>query len=150
MNHPSSPRAPKYPEQRDEIAKIMSRLRISNWEDLAARIPAWDRETVRKAAQGSQKASRQFMAALRDLLSFAQERKYTSGQTPSGMADAQRFGMLLTEEEREGLLYMVRDKTDEEIIQQINKALTDKALKKTARFAAVRLWTEVLERRAED
>jgi len=58
--------------------------------------------------------------------------------------------MPLTEEEREGLLYMVRDKTDEEIIQQITKTLTDTTLKKRARFAAVRLWTEVLEDRAKD
>ena len=64
-----------------------------------------------------------------------------------GTLDVQRIGMLLTEEEREGLLYMVREKTDEEIIQQIEETLKDKSISKSTRFSSARLWLEVLEKR---
>jgi len=57
--------------------------------------------------------------------------------------------MLLTEEEREGPLYIVREKTDEEIIQQIEETLKDKTISKSTRFSSARLWLEVLEKQNE-
>ena len=66
-------------------------------------------------------------------------------QKMSGTFDGQRLGMILTDEEREGLLYMVRE--DEEIVQQIGDTLKDKTISSSTRFSSARLWLEVLEKR---
>ena len=42
---------------------------------------------------------------------------------------------------------MVREKTDEEIIQQIEETLKDKTISRSTRFSSARLWLEVLEKR---
>jgi hypothetical protein len=144
---------PAYHDQVREIAAICKELGITATE-LAARVSVQP-DTMRKVANGYQKASDQLMAAIRMVRDLAHYhvrsdtpvRKSTSDRETSGTLDGPRIGMLLTEEERKGLLYMVRDKTDEEIIQQIEETLKDQTIDKSIRLSSVRLWLEVLEKR---
>jgi len=140
---------PKYPEQAEELSRALELLGMTK-EALAEKI-AISPDTLRRGIAGSQKMSEAVMQSVRNLVSMAQYfspgRKSTSDRGTSGTQDGQRLGMLLTEEEREGLLYMVREKTDEEIIQQIEETLKDKTISKSTRFSSARLWLEVLEKR---
>jgi hypothetical protein len=136
--------------QTKEIAAVCKQLGIDR-DTLADRI-AISRETMRKWAGGYQKASESSMQSIRNLLRMKQFflREDSVNYSPAaGTPDARRFGMLLTDEEREGLMYMVRDKTDAEVISQITETLNNKTLTAAAKFSAVRFWLEVLERREE-
>ena len=123
---------PKYGEQRDEIGKVMERLGISKWEDLHARIPQWDRETVRKAVQGSQKVSRQMMIAIHQLTSY-------------GARAARAEGV---REVSPGLELAARDWSDAEIIKKVNDALTDDRLTPEQRVEAAEEYINLLRLRA--